>query len=153
MRIGLISDTHDNEALAEVAGGLFHDERVDRVFHLGDVTQPETLDPLHGFPLIVVQGNNDEEPWPVSWQQELEGQRVGATHGHHKALLARLIGECDVVLHGHTHKRRAERVGRALVINPGALHRTTTCTIATLDLPEKRVRFYEVAPSGARLLV
>ncbi|HET6403910.1 MAG TPA: metallophosphoesterase [Candidatus Thermoplasmatota archaeon] len=153
MLIGLVSDSHDNTPLARHVGAFFRERRVDRVFHLGDVTQPESLEPFEGMPLVVVRGNNDDETsWPATWQQELAGVRVGATHGHMRGQLARLVEECDVVLHGHTHRRVAHRVDGKLVVNPGALHRATTKTCALLELPAKRVVFYRVDESGVARL-
>lgn len=150
MRIGLVSDTHDNLPLAIQAAALFRREGVERVFHLGDVTDPATLAPFEVFPLVVLQGNNDAEPWPTSWREEIAGLRVGATHGHLRPLLRELTVGCDVVLHGHTHQRRAERVGEALVVNPGALYRTPRPTVALLDLPGRELRFFQVDPDGTR---
>lgn len=152
MLLGLVSDTHDNAPLAQHVAGFFRERRVEQVFHLGDVTQPESLDPFEGLPLIVVRGNNDEEPWPTTWQQTLAGVRVGATHGHMRGELKRLAGECDVVLHGHTHKHRAERENGALVVNPGALHRAPVKTCALLELPSKLVVFYAVDERGIKRL-
>lgn len=152
MLIGLVSDSHDNTLLAGHVGAFFRERGVEAVFHLGDVCEPETLAPFDGMPLIVVRGNNDQEEWPETWQQEFAGVKVGATHGHMRGVLARLLDECDVVLHGHTHRRIAERHGAKLVINPGALHRATTRTCALLELPSKRVVFYRVDESGVARL-
>lgn len=152
MILGLVSDTHDNVPLCEPVAAFFRDRGAEMVFHLGDVTDPATLDPFEGLPLVVVRGNNDGEPWPDTWQQPLAGLRVGATHGHHRGHLARLIQECDIVLHGHTHRHRAQRDGRALVVNPGALHRATVHTCALLELPSKTVVFYRVEENGVSRL-
>ena len=152
MMIGLVSDSHDNVPLCARVGDLFRERGVEMAFHLGDVTDPASLDPFAGLPLVVLRGNNDEEPWPASWQQEIAGVKVGATHGHMRGELARLVRECDVVLHGHTHRRRADREGSALVVNPGALHRAFTKTCALLELPSKRLVFYAVDEDGVRRL-
>lgn len=150
--LGLLSDSHDNVPLVRLVAELFRERRVEHVFHLGDVCDPATLDPFEGVPLTVVRGNNDDEPWPDSWRQEIAGVRVGATHGHMRGTLDALVASCDVVLHGHTHARRRERVGGALVVNPGALYRTTTRTCALLELPSKRVVFYRVDEDGVARL-
>lgn len=144
MLIGLVSDTHDNTPLAAQAAAFFRERRVDHVYHLGDVTQPETLEPFEGMPLTVVRGNNDEHAWPDTHRQGFAGVMVGATHGHHRGLLKSLQTDCDVILHGHTHVRRADRIEGKLIVNPGALYRTWTRTCALLELPAKRVVFYEV---------
>lgn len=152
MLLGLVSDTHDNTPFAQQVAAFFRERAVEQVFHLGDVTQPDSLDPFEGLPLVVVRGNNDFEPWPETWTQELAGVKVGATHGHLRGHMARLARECDVLLHGHTHRRRVERDGSCLVVNPGALYRTTTKTCALLELPAKRVVFYRVDEAGVARL-
>ena len=74
---------------------------------------------------------------------------MAAHHGHRAPPLA---DEPDLLLHGHTHKRRLERVGRTLVLNPGALQRAHVKSLALVDLPALDVRFYEVAPEAVRPL-
>ena len=61
MRIGVVSDTHDNLPNVERIVEIFRASRVERIVHTGDITRAETLDrfgslavPLHG-----VYGNND----------------------------------------------------------------------------------------------
>lgn len=152
MLLGLVSDSHDNVPMCEHVAAFFRERGVDTVFHLGDVTDPSSLAPFEGLPLVVVRGNNDEDHWPTSWQQEFAGVRVGATHGHLRGELARLARESDVVLHGHTHRRRADREGRALLVNPGALFRTPLRTCALLELPSRKVVFYRVEDAGVARL-
>lgn len=154
MRLGLVADSHDNVPLCEKVAGFFRERHVDHVFHLGDVTGEEALAPFEGLPLVVVRGNNDDElpRLPTSWQQEFAGVKVGATHGHLRGEMARLVRDCDVLLHGHTHRKRAEREGTCLVVNPGALHRTWTRTCALLELPSKTVVFYKVDETGVSRL-
>lgn len=145
MRLGLISDTHDNLPLAKSAARFFHEKAPDRVLHLGDVMSPDILDALAGLPLTVLLGNNDDRrelpKATLDWSGLLEGVHIHAHHGHLKPKLER---EPDLLLHGHTHRRRVERVGRTLVVNPGALHRAPTRTIAMIELPALVVTFYEV---------
>ena len=61
MRIGVVSDTHDNLRNVERIVEIFRASRVERIVHTGDITRADTLDrfgslaiPLHG-----VYGNND----------------------------------------------------------------------------------------------
>lgn len=145
MRIGLISDTHDNLPLVHSAARFFRETRPERVFHLGDVMSPEVLDALEGLPLTVLLGNNDDprelEGATLDWDGLIDGVHVHAHHGHLKPKLNR---EPDLLVHGHTHRRRVERVGRTLVVNPGALYRAPTRTIAIIELPKLLVTYYEV---------
>ena len=63
MRIGIVSDTHNNLKNVARIVELFNTARVDRVIHTGDITQAKTI---HAFacleaPLWGVFGNNDQE--------------------------------------------------------------------------------------------
>lgn len=159
--VGLVSDTHDALPLVEQAVAFFRDRAVHEVLHLGDITLPETVARFRGLPTRFVRGNNDVDPalrealrregFPpldVSWSGVVEGVRVGATHGHLRQAMAGLQPRVQVLLHGHSHRRRAERVGGTLVVNPGALFRAHVKTVALLELPEMRVSFYEVRADG-----
>ncbi len=53
---------------------------------------------------------------------ELKGKLIGMTHGDREEVFEDLLqAEPDYLFHGHTHRRRDERVGSTRVINPGAL--------------------------------
>ena len=62
MRIGVVSDTHNNLPNVARIVELLREARVERVVHTGDVTQPKTLLALAsvGVPILGVYGNNDE---------------------------------------------------------------------------------------------
>lgn len=157
MRLGLVSDTHDALAPSLVAARFFQERRCDLVLHLGDVMTGVTVDAFAGLPMRFLRGNNDEEaslassiakhgfpPLSDAWVETVAGVRVAAHHGHAAPWLGN--AEPAVLLHGHTHRFRCERVGRTLVVNPGALHRARVRTIALMDLPSLEVHFFEVGP-------
>lgn len=147
MKVGVISDTHDNIVLARVAADLFRERACERVLHLGDVTTRRVLAPFDDP--VVLRGNNDPPSLGVAeWVDRVEGVRVGAYHGH----LPWRGGEVDLLLHGHSHRRRNEVVGRTRIVNPGALHRAAVRTVAIVELPAMDVTFFEVTPEGARRL-
>ena len=163
MRLGLVSDTHDNVALSRVAAAFFRERACDLVLHLGDVTEPATVDVFAGLPMRFLRGNNDDrrELAPVlaqngfpeildDWTDRMEGVLVAAHHGHLTPRFGSL--EPDLLLHGHTHRMRATRVGRTLVVNPGALHRAARKTVALVELPTRAVTFHEVAAGGVTAL-
>ena len=52
--------------------------------------------------------------------------------------------EYDYVIHGHTHRRRNERIGNTRVINPGAMFNASLYSFATLDLDTDTVEFHEI---------
>ncbi|BAA79657.2 conserved hypothetical protein [Aeropyrum pernix K1] len=145
MLVGVISDTHDNLALARRAGEIFARERVEAVIHLGDYVAPFTLAELLGVVggkavFYGVFGNNDGERLGLSRVAggfgaslldppatvSIGGRRLLLLHGFGSPentveLVDALAssGRWDAVLYGHTHKARVERVGGSLVLNPG----------------------------------
>ena len=123
MRIGLISDTHGlmrAEALAALAG-------VDRILHAGDVGRLSVLRELQGIaPVDAVYGNVDDPLFGLPQHLDLviDGVRVHVSHGHELGAptpqkLAAAY-DADVIVYGHTHRQLVTRVGRSLVVNPGA---------------------------------
>jgi putative phosphoesterase len=133
VRVGVVSDTHDNLRNVARIVELLNEARVERVVHTGDVSQPKTLDALAALeaPLFGVWGNNDKE------REALE--RACARHGfdftesgrelvwarrrilvvHDPREIDLHLDEHHLVLHGHDHLHRVERVGGSLVVNPG----------------------------------
>ena len=61
MRIGIMSDTHDNLPLIRRAVDRMNEEEVDLVLHAGDFVSPFVIPALSDLeaPLIGVWGNND----------------------------------------------------------------------------------------------
>lgn len=133
MRIGVVSDTHDNLRNVARIVALLNGVGVDRVVHTGDVTQVKTLEVLAGLaaPLYGVWGNNDR-PRDVL---EAASADLGfdfadsgrELHWHGRRILVvhdpleidgRLNGQ-HLVLHGHDHRRRIERRAGVLLLNPG----------------------------------
>ena len=62
MRVGVVSDTHNNLKNCRRIVELFNESGVERVIHTGDITQPKTLEVFSELesPLYGVFGNNDE---------------------------------------------------------------------------------------------
>lgn len=134
MRIGVVSDTHDNLDNVDQIIEIFNRAAVERVVHAGDITQPRTLHRLGGLqaPLFGVWGNNDLErealertaasrgfcfadpPMRIHWA----GRRIVVVHDqteHDPAVLH----SGDALLLGHDHVRRIERRNGTLLLNPG----------------------------------
>lgn len=62
MKIGLISDTHDNIQNIRKAVRKFNDKHVDVVIiHAGDFVNPIAVESLAGVTLVGVLGNNDTD--------------------------------------------------------------------------------------------
>ena len=54
MKIGLISDTHDNIQNIRRAVRKFNDKRVDLVIHAGDIVSPNAVESLADVKLVGV---------------------------------------------------------------------------------------------------
>lgn len=114
----VLSDTHDHlpprlDLLAADA---------DEIWHLGDVCAPSLLAQVRaaGPPVTIVRGNCDSEAsWPLQVDLERNGKRFRLVH----IPPDRAPADIDVLLHGHTHVPRYERVGHALFLNPGCVTR------------------------------
>ena len=61
MKIGLISDTHDNIQNVRKAVRKFNNKHVDVVIHAGDFVNPIAVESLAGVKLVGVLGNNDTD--------------------------------------------------------------------------------------------
>jgi putative phosphoesterase len=134
MRIGVVSDTHDNARNVARIVEILNRAGVDRVVHTGDITRAATLDRLAGLeaPLFGVYGNNDvlreeldeaserngfvlaEPPFEMHWAE----RRILIVHDPREAEGVS-EGEHDLVLHGHTHRRIVTRSEHRLTFNPG----------------------------------
>ena len=135
VKIGLISDTHDNFKNIEIAVKIFNDKKMSYVIHAGDITTPEAVESFEGLKLIGVLGNNDmdKEGLENAFERiggELRGELyeieeddllIGVYHGTNFNKRESLIqsGKYDVVVYGHTHKADNKVVGKTIVINPG----------------------------------
>jgi putative phosphoesterase len=151
MRIGVVSDTHDNMTNVARIVDLFNRARVERIVHTGDITKAKTLEvlarlhaPIHG-----VYGNNDLEresleraaerfglhfvdpPLRLQWAErsivvvhDITEHRESTLHGG------------DVLLHGHDHFYRFERRNGTVLFNPGecAGHMQGYNAVGVLDL-------------------
>ncbi len=151
MRIGVVSDTHNNLANVREIVALFNAAGVARVVHTGDISKAKTLDVFAGLeaPLVGVFGNNDverdslqasirthgfsfhEPPLELAWA----GRRIVVVHDP-LDLNALAPESHDLALHGHTHFHRLERDQGRLIFNPGecAGHMKGYNAIGVVDL-------------------
>ena len=121
MRVGVISDTHGvvPTAIDEVFAG------VDRIIHAGDIGHDSVLVKLEAIaPVVAVHGNMDsgdlEWRYPDVANVRLAGNRVLVGHILERLLAAGVPEGVGVVITGHTHCARVERVDGVLYVNPGA---------------------------------
>jgi uncharacterized protein len=153
MKLGVISDTHGDVRSTRRALDVLAAFQVDLILHCGDVGT-EVLPLLAGRKVHLVAGNMDDadklraaivDPQHTLHDRlgelEIEGRRVALLHGHDLKLLRHIIqsGRWDLVCHGHTHVYSCSREGSTLVLNPGAVSRTSFPSLAIVELPSMNV--------------
>jgi uncharacterized protein len=162
MRLGILSDTHDQSERTRRAVELLIREGAEVLIHCGDLTRRGVLAACSVLPCTFVFGNNDCDNVPdlrraaeefgavcLDWGGvvELGGKRVGVTHGHMRIDMKRVLAQRpDYLLFGHSHIADDCRDGAVRRINPGALHRAEEFTVALLDLERDRLEFLHVEP-------
>jgi putative phosphoesterase len=149
MRIGILSDTHDQVKRTAQAVALLRDEGAEVLIHCGDMTGAAVVEECAGLPSYFVFGNNDFDQSRLTRAMsligavclgqggciELGGKRIAVTHGDLWREIDRLRAMSpDYLFFGHSHLASDERDGTTRVINPGALHRASSHTVAVLDL-------------------
>jgi len=165
MRVGVVSDSHDNVSAIRRAGEELRRRGVSLVLHAGDWVSPFSARFLRealgeGVRIVGVFGNNEgERPFFLevarkfgvevageAAELEVAGRRVAVYHGTSPILLRALVesGLYDVVVYGHTHQAVVERRGGTLVVNPGELCGCLTgrSSYAVVDLDKLEVDLF-----------
>lgn len=149
MRIGLISDTHDNLARTRQAISVLRRAQIEVLLHAGDLTSGALVPFFETWPTWAAQGNVDDvalieetiarRKSPLQYAEAhevtLDGVRFGLLHGDDTARLEGMVnsGAFDLVVHGHTHRFRDEEIGATRLVNPGAVHRTPVPSVCVYD--------------------
>lgn len=161
MLVGILSDTHDQRKRTESAVEILRAEGAEVLIHCGDLVEPDLIDFCVSMPFYLVFGNNDFHHTAeiqfalrnsgtgicLNWGGEvkLAGKRIAVTHGHlYKEYQRLLVANPDYLLTGHSHVASDTREGVTRFINPGALHRASSYTVALLNLEEDSLRFLTV---------
>jgi putative phosphoesterase len=135
MRVGIISDIHDNlwnlkpaiEWLNENAGVLIC---------CGDLCSPFVMDELKKFrgPVNIVFGNNDADLFRITrksdsrvqvhgefFETQFDEKTLAVNHFDYLARPIAQSGRYDIVCFGHNHRISLEQFGRTLCVNPGPI--------------------------------
>jgi putative phosphoesterase len=159
MRIGILSDTHDQVRRTAQAVALLRDEGAEVLIHCGDMTGVSVVEECADLPSYFVFGNCDSDISRLTRAMsligavclgqggciELGGKRIAVTHGDSQRELDRLREMSPHYLFlGHSHLASDQRDGATRVINPGALHRASTHTVAVLDLETDLLRMLTI---------
>lgn len=148
--LGVLSDTHGHVSNTREAVRTFEAFDVEGVLHCGDIGSTEIPRLLDAWPTHYVLGNMDgqsdrllraiEEAGGVMHGKfgsvRTSARRIAFLHGDDFSRLDAEItsGVWDIICHGHTHQATQHLEGGTLVLNPGALHRSSPPSIAIVDL-------------------
>jgi len=157
MKIGILSDTHDNLPKIEKAVRIFNQKKVSLVLHAGDYIAPFSLYPFKKLKCeyLGVFGNNDGEKDGLNKISEgrIKDEPLEIVEDSKKIILIHDLNKLDLkdksydlIIYGHTHKSEIRRKDSSLIINPGEcsgwLYRRST--VAILDLETLSPKFYRL---------
>lgn len=142
MKIGVISDTHDQFLLIQKAVEEFNKKEVEVVIHCGDWVSPFILQFFQNLkaPIYTVFGNNDGDKvrhiifkdklnLNIQYSKngffelEFDNRIIGILHGESKKIIEALVAskKYDAIFYGHTHQKVNEKHKNTLLLNPGSL--------------------------------
>ncbi len=155
MKIGILSDTHNNIELTQKAVEIFREAKAELVLHAGDITSPKMLGLFEGLNVRFAQGNGDIDSEALNAESArlgfgpieecavltADGKKIVLFHGNNIPLFRQSVasGEYDYVVKGHTHIFENYLSGNTRVINPGALYGAEEFSVAVLDTATGKV--------------
>ena len=161
-----MSDTHDNLPQIEKAVKYFNSQKVGLVLHAGDYIAGFVIPKFKvlNCKLVGVFGNNDGDHELLKkrfsetsnctihnqfTKIEVEDYRIGLLHGTETELLNAIIisGYFNAVVHGHSHMKSIQLMGKTLVVNPGEVcgYLTGKSTIGLLDTNTHEAKLIELS--------
>jgi len=165
MRIGILSDTHDNLPMVDRAVARLAALSPALVLHAGDFVSPFVIPRLAALPCpcIGVFGNNDGDRGLLAAKAResgrveihgsfmarlVDGRPLALLHGEEPGDLEEIAGTgiFDLVVHGHTHRPSVARMGRTLLVNPGEAcgYLTGLGTVAVLETDSMEAEILEL---------
>lgn len=170
MKIGVISDTHDNLISLKKAIEIFKENKITMLIHCGDWVSPfavEFLSQNIDVPIRGILGNNKGDikrtiqrnaklKNPIEFVKgdafdlEIEGKKIAVYHGDDNLLVSALIAskKYKAIFTGHTHEIRNEIIDSVLVVNPG----TTCYAIEGKIIDFASVAIYDSSKNSAEII-
>lgn len=146
MKIGVISDTHDQYENILKTVRILNEKKVELAIHCGDWVSPFVIQFFRDLqcPIKGVFGNNDgdrfmhlkrakESSVNIQFEErvlkfEIENRKIFVYHGDYEDVTDALVrcAKYDVVFHGHTHISVNKTIEKTLSLNPGTLMNFTS---------------------------
>lgn len=136
MKIGVVSDTHNNLKNINEIISIFNSLNIELVIHTGDITNSNSFEQFSKLKIDLygVYGNNDraeknleivanknnfnfqEPPRVLSFCDK----KIAIFHEPEDIpIFLKSNNDIDIVIHGHTHRYRNELINNILFFNPG----------------------------------
>ena len=156
MKIGILSDTHNNRDKICKSIDFFNLRQTEFVLHAGDFSYPVSAQYFFKLkcPFIAVFGNNDFDTYGLKKAIESFGNIYNAPYEfvldkktflltHHLYTQTRKF---DYVIYGHTHKPSIIKTSDTILINPGETsgRRYGRSTIAILDTEKNCAEIFDL---------
>jgi len=138
MKIAIMSDSHDSIFNLKKAIEICLKEKVEKIFHCGDLISPFMVPFLGKFnkEIHLILGNNPGDIYLLTQKildypniklhgesafLEVDGYKIAMVHYPKVAYAFARTEEYDFIFCGHTHRYEVKEIGRTLVINPGEI--------------------------------
>ncbi len=161
MKIGILSDTHNDIEMTKRALGIFRERGVGMIIHAGDLTSPRMMELFREFDCRFVLGNGDLDVEILNVESEklgfgcvgetcsleVENKKIIIFHGNNVPLFRETVasGKYDYIIKGHTHFFENYVANRTRIINPGALYGTEEFSVALLDTKTDKVDMIRIS--------
>jgi hypothetical protein len=140
MKLAVLSDIHDNIWNLKKVLKRVKNEKCEAIIFCGDFVSPFVVNQLvdSGLPIWGVFGNNEGDRYSIAdieynnleqlhlynrgiFEVSLGGKKFAIHHYELVSRYAALSGKYDAVCYGHSHKVKVEKIGKALLANPGEI--------------------------------
>ena len=159
MKVGILSDSHDNLDNIRKAVKTFIEAEVETVIHAGDFCSPFFFRIVGDLKAVcskmyAVFGNNDGDRLLLSqkgagfcefkdvvYKLDIDGKKIVIMHYPDVAVSLYRSGDFDLVIFGHTHRLVLEEE-KSILLNPGACsgYLADKATVALLDTQEMKIQ-------------
>jgi len=159
MKIGIMSDSHDNVPKIKKAVSLFNEQPVNLVIHAGDLVSPFSAKELKKLDarLVAVFGNNDGERLGLlrilgdkihlaPHEIKVADKKVLIAHEPYALAALQQSTYYDAIIYGHTHEIDVQTTSKPIVINPGECGGWLNgkCTVVLWDSVSNKVDIIEL---------